>query len=295
MSMLIDPKSDRWSWVRARQTGIGASEAAAVLGLSPWESPLAVYLRKTGRSEAGEANEAMRIGLVLESALLKLYAERVGIPPGEFRTQVFLRSDAHPVLLATLDGIGPDNRPVELKWSGMDRGDWGPEGTDEIPEHYLIQCQQQMLVADQPEMDLAALVGPSFRVYTIRRDDDLIAAMVPRLAEFWGRVQTRDPDPSWPETASPRELAALFPETGRMRPLDEGDAARVAEYTALGAAIRELEDRRAGLKAAILAGLEGDTGLLPDGRRVRLQEVRIGEHVVRASTQVRLQITKGKP
>ena len=40
-------------WHEWRRAGLGASEAGAVCGLSPWSSALAVWLEKTGRTQAG--------------------------------------------------------------------------------------------------------------------------------------------------------------------------------------------------------------------------------------------------
>jgi hypothetical protein len=97
------PSADRAAWLAARRTGIGASEVAAVLGLSPYESPLDVYCRKLGLVPEKAETEAMRWGLRLEPLLAAEYAERTGYPL--VATQVFLRHPDKPFLLATLDGV----------------------------------------------------------------------------------------------------------------------------------------------------------------------------------------------
>ena len=58
--IIIKPK-DRAEWLKAREGGIGASEVAAVVGLSKWDSPYSLFLRKTGQVPPIEENDAMRL------------------------------------------------------------------------------------------------------------------------------------------------------------------------------------------------------------------------------------------
>jgi len=53
---------DHSEWLKWRKKGIGGSDAAAIAGLNPWKSPIAVYLDKIGETEPIEDNERMRIG-----------------------------------------------------------------------------------------------------------------------------------------------------------------------------------------------------------------------------------------
>jgi len=38
----------REQWLELRRQGIGGSDAAAILGMNPWKSPMDVWLEKTG-------------------------------------------------------------------------------------------------------------------------------------------------------------------------------------------------------------------------------------------------------
>jgi hypothetical protein len=40
---------DRTEWHAARKKGLGGSDIAAVMGVSPWQSPMDVWMSKTGR------------------------------------------------------------------------------------------------------------------------------------------------------------------------------------------------------------------------------------------------------
>src|SRR5262245_28628649 len=105
-----------------RRTGIGASEVPAILGLSPYATPAAVWLEKVGMATRRET-ASMRTGIALEGAVLKLAADQTG------RDLVRNRATRrHPLwpdvpLFATPDGfIRPHNWGlVEVKvvgWRG---------------------------------------------------------------------------------------------------------------------------------------------------------------------------------
>ena len=66
----------REHWLEERRKHIGASDAAAAIGASPWTSQLALYLEKTGEVEPDDLsdNEAVRWGSLLEPAI----RDRVG-------------------------------------------------------------------------------------------------------------------------------------------------------------------------------------------------------------------------
>ena len=63
----------------ARKRGIGGSDAPAVLGVSPWRTPLDVYLDKTDQSDPVETTEAMEWGSRLEDQIAAAAAERLGV------------------------------------------------------------------------------------------------------------------------------------------------------------------------------------------------------------------------
>ncbi len=46
---------DREEWLQVRKTGIGSSDAAAAIGLCPYKSQLELWLEKTGRAPAVDA------------------------------------------------------------------------------------------------------------------------------------------------------------------------------------------------------------------------------------------------
>ena len=176
-----------------RINGIGGSEAAAVLGLSKWKTPYQVWLDKTGQSGEREASGPMEWGLLLEPVIRQKYSNVTG---RTVRLPGHLQSERYPFMLCTLDGITDDGpRGVEIK-TARSSADWGEEGTDEIPQAYVIQTQHNMEVADLEVCDVPVLfAGSDFRIYEVHRDRELQALMIEQEAEFWAMVEANTPPP----------------------------------------------------------------------------------------------------
>ena len=88
---------------------------------------------------------------------------------------------------------------------------YGFEGSDEIPKTYILQCQISMEVCDLPEWDVAVFLGGrTYRRYRVMRDQKLIDSIIPKLKEFWDRVQANDPPPPDDSEDSTILLNALF-------------------------------------------------------------------------------------
>lgn len=220
-----------------RSSFIGGSDIPAILGLSPYKTPLDVYLEKRGLWEDEAAGEAARWGTIMEPILAREYADRYGVPvlrrengrvillnAGDFpeaEGEHLLATLTHPVYpwaRGHLDGVGIAESGVprhvcEFKTADSRLGHlWGDEGTDQVPEPYLVQCQWYMMLAELELSELAVLLGGNrFQRYIIRRDQDLIDLMLEQAAEFWHRVETRNaPDPE-PGERGKQSLAHLYP------------------------------------------------------------------------------------
>ncbi len=65
---------------------------------------------------------------------------------------------------------------------------WGPTGTDRVPQYYLLQCFHSMMVTNLKEWDLAVLIGGNdFRIYHLFADKDLMKVMYQQEEEFFRR------------------------------------------------------------------------------------------------------------
>lgn len=193
-------KVDRAGW-------IGGSDLAAIIGVSPWKDAHALYLEKTGALPPDEAEtKAQRRGRLLESAIANLYAEDTGARIEQGDTFELPTAPGIPgraqVDFIEIVPVGDDTKetpriPLEIKSaSEFTRGQWGPSGTDDAPVYYCTQVHWQIAATGADFGRLVALLGADdLRVYTIPRDEKVIAYLLDAAREFWQRVQDRNPPP----------------------------------------------------------------------------------------------------
>ena len=74
---IIRPES-REEWLKYRESGIGSSEVATIVGLNPWESPYQLWRRKLGLDPAKQENFAMKAGHYLEDAVAQFWHDETG-------------------------------------------------------------------------------------------------------------------------------------------------------------------------------------------------------------------------
>ena len=65
--------NEREQWLLQRRAGLGGSDIGAILGLSPFRTPVDVYLEKTGRAPANEETLQMRFGTYAEEFVAQEY------------------------------------------------------------------------------------------------------------------------------------------------------------------------------------------------------------------------------
>lgn len=204
---------DRPRWLAERRKGIGSSDAPAILGLSPYASPLSVYTDKLGLGEERVESEAMRWGRRLEPLVIEAFAAEVdrGCEPNH----ALLRSTARPWQLATLDAVQVKRDAprlvglLEVKTSGYGREDWD-EG---LPLYVNAQVQHQFSVTGYEWGSVAVLVGGQKLLWVdVERDDRFINdLLLPAEEEFWSRVQEKIPPPPDGTMPSGEALKLLYP------------------------------------------------------------------------------------
>ena len=220
-----DDEEQKKRFDEIRLTGIGGSDAPAVAGLDPWQSPYQLWLRKRGELEPPELNEPMRWGTLLEPLVAQEYSRRTGF--AVHKPVELLRSEAYPWMIGHVDGIALDGeRLLECKTARFARG-WGEPGSDEIPLHYAVQVHHYMIVAEARVCDIAVLIGGSdFRIYTVEADRDIAEILIAQQRDFWNRVREGEPpDPINVEDAVRRWGA--FDVAGKV---EAGDVERAAVY-----------------------------------------------------------------
>lgn len=183
---LIDFPQGSEEWLTYRKNKIGASDIAAIMGISPWATKLELWNEKQGIHEVKE-NYAMRRGKELESyarKLLEVDMER------EFQPLTF-QSDKHPWACASLDGYDGQTF-VEIKCP------INYQGYDEIPPHYYAQIQWQFMVMEFCDEALFVVFdGENNHLTRVYRDEDYILKCVTEAEKFYqSLLDFTAPEPS---------------------------------------------------------------------------------------------------
>lgn len=191
--------ADRDEWLRKRFTGIGGSEAASVVGLNPWQTPLDLWRIKTGASKAKDlsGNAAVEQGIRMEPALRTMFAALHPEFEVEYHQYDLLRQKERPWLFATLDGelaTAAGRRGIlEIKTATPNgRAGWAKWSDGKLPANYYAQTLHQLLATGFDFVFLfAALYSMSgditLREYEVDRADseaDLKWLLV-REERFW--------------------------------------------------------------------------------------------------------------
>lgn len=175
-----------------RLEGVSGTDIGAICGLSPWKRPIDVWLEKTGRAKPFVGNDRTKWGTLLEPVIRSDYEER-----HEVRVEVpgTIAHATKPWWLGSPDGIvykygrSVPDRGLEIKVHGREailsgNLQYGAAGTDEVPEHELVQCMWYMGATGIGRWDLVAFLDGAPVEYIIDRDDELLAELEDRAARF---------------------------------------------------------------------------------------------------------------
>lgn len=186
--------------------GIGGSDVAAILGVSPWARPIDVWLRLTGRGGEVPENPAMEWGRRLEGVVVQKYADSLDDGYDVRHLSESRHDGASDWMRASPDAVvmqgGVEVWGVEIKTASWRVAEhWGESGElGGVPTYYEAQCRWYMAVTGLPRWDVAALIGGSdYRTYTIERDRRVEATMVAKARQFWELYVVDDapPPPDW--------------------------------------------------------------------------------------------------
>jgi putative phage-type endonuclease len=185
---------EREKWLEDRRKGLGGSDVAPIMGLSPWKTAYDTWKDKMGMSELDHPDtKAQAYGKMMEGTLRNWYCETTG---REVVVPEMATSPDHPFMLATLDGLTGDRRILEIKTSRSGK-DWGEPGSNVVPVYYNLQVQHYMLVYAIPVADIVVSIAGSMpEIYEVPADVELQKRIVSAEEEFWELVQEgRPPEP----------------------------------------------------------------------------------------------------
>lgn len=296
--MSLEVYGTRTEWLAAR--GIGASATPIILGLAPfgtWGSPYSLWAEMTGLAPRNDENGDkpwLEWGLRLEQPIADAFAEKT-VREVQLRPPFSLeRHPVHPWLTASPDADQRVNidevaaysevgdlpalplDPVCYEMSGLlqiktasafNAKEWRAG----IPLHYQVQLQHEMYVSQKEWSTLCVLIDNSrFKVFPdVRRDDQFISAMLPKLAAFQELVETQTEPPIDDSEATARALDRMHRGgNNNTIALPDEAAAWDARLCSVKDEIKRLESEQGLIKNKLKQVMKVNTfGLLPNGDR----------------------------
>lgn len=178
--------------------GIGASEAAAVVGVSPWMTPMELWRLKVGAAQPKDlsGSPAVSRGVRMEPVLRDLYAAMHPHYTVDYHAYDILYQEDRPWLFATLDGEVTDDTGrrgiLEIKTSTPNGKIGWAKWDGQVPLPYWCQIQHQMLATGWDFVDLLASLENmdgdlSIRTYRFERTEltDDLAWLLEREEDFY--------------------------------------------------------------------------------------------------------------
>lgn len=192
-------------WLAYRRKGIGGSDVAALLGISPWRTARDLYFDKLN-IVAVEDNEdnwvALEMGHLLESLVAKIFQHRTGYKV--YQIKKMFQHPQYSWMLADVDYFVelPDGSTaiLEIKTTNYNaRDNWWLNGEETVPVYYEAQGRHYMAVMNVDRCFFCCLYGNNEEetiIREIRRDESYEEEMIFLEQYFWeNHVLTRTPPP----------------------------------------------------------------------------------------------------
>jgi putative phage-type endonuclease len=263
-----------------RRKFITATDAPALLGVSPWVNAADVFIQKTQGVDSFKGNSATDAGNRLEDSVIAWAAEKLGpLNPGDWCVH------ENGLNACTLDATTMTRDVVEAKTTGIvgpgSPHQWGEEGSDEIPDYYLVQVQAQLLVTGARRAFVPTLIGGrGFVMFVVMANVELQEVIRTSSEQFWqdNVLAGVAPDGVRP---SLEILKRMRREPGKVVDVSEELA---AEYLAATRIAKEAGEHAEKCKAALIESLGDAEGGKWSGGMFTFFEQSRKETVQQAST-----------
>lgn len=242
----------RDEWLEVRKHGIGSSDAAAAVGLSPYKSQLTLWMEKTGRDadlpkpDPNDTTTPVYWGSLLEPIVAASYTQQTGRRVRKINA--VLQHPDRPWMLANIDRevIGvKDVQILECKTAGEFGARLWRQG---VPEYVQLQVQHQLAVTGKQAADVAVLLcGQQLQVHRLERDDHLIAKLMLLQERFWHYVASDTPPPADGSGSAATALQCLYPH-------DNTEALDFSQDSRMSALFADLQQARQ--QAELYQGLQ---------------------------------------
>lgn len=287
--------SNRQSWESWRRSRIGSSEVATILGLNPFQTPLDLWLEKTGKKERFAGSIATKFGHALEPVIGEEFLARHSEMTGSRPMKTFNHPEAEWAIASPdYDLTAPDREGpgiLEVKWSTM-RTRW----ESEIPTYAHVQIVWQLGVTGRTWGFLTAGLidhGGTLVEYPITFDKSIFDALFEESAKFHEMIQKDIPPKA--QAGDLRNVERLFNRVeGKRIALGTEAESWVQKLEAAKLAADPLKENlkvyekcekeaKANLIAAFGDATEGE---LSDGRVVKLKTITVGEKMTKGYSYI---------
>ena len=274
---------------RASEHGIGSSDVAAILGVSPYSTPWTVWAsahiaEEDAEEDAPETEDMLR-GRYWEPFLARWYRDQRICFPVSTRICT-VRHRRYPWLIVSPDGLAFDRQ--ERTWGVLEiktqryREGWGRDGEDvvsghrstlqTIPPYYLTQAQILMEATGLDWCDFVVGFGfADIRRIRVRRDPRW--ELAEQVAAWRDRHLVAGEPPPWdPQDTGARLVMLTHPRKGSRSATPE-EVGLVYSYAEAAKAAKAAEEDRIRIRAELtracaMTGVERLT--LPTGQHMTL-------------------------
>lgn len=229
-------------WIERRRKSIGGSDAAAVVGLNAFVSQYSLWAEKAGKVPGFSGNLATEVGTYMEEFVAQKFAKETGKRVRRCNNIIYNPDFPFAHVNIDRDIVGED---AGLECKTTDSLNMKKFKNGEYPSNYYVQCVHSMAITGAKRWYLAVLIGNrDFKIFTIERDENEIAALMEAEKAFWWFVQHDTPPAPDGSSATTETIKALYPEScGGKINLTAYDT-ELEQYIRLCRQIKELEAMR---------------------------------------------------
>lgn len=244
------------SFNEARRLGIGGSDVAAIMGLSPWKTPLNVYFEKV-RGDVTEENKNLVRGRKLEKYILEDYADHNDVELD--MSSSFVQSTEFPFLIGNIDAkVKNKNVLVEAKSAGCHYSHW-----DGLPIYYRTQVAYYAMITDCDYVDIPVVFDRwVYECFRYNRDLAFEKKIKDTCVQFWESNVLKNTPPQPENLDDARSLFSIS--TEKSQKATETAKKAVEEIKKIHLLQDRLLKKEDDLKLAIMTEMQDAQVLLDD-------------------------------